>query len=92
MAFALNIGYCDTGGNWHPGGGQPPGQLCLVMMFCRIYINKIYGHPQKDRTGPIYHSVSFCRVLTPQERLTTFDHDVRIYHFNRILLFHLLGG
>ena len=36
MAFARNMGYCDTGGNWHPGGEQPLGQLCLVVMFCRI--------------------------------------------------------
>ena len=39
MAFALDIGYCDTGGNLHPGGGQPLGQLCLVMMFCRVKHN-----------------------------------------------------
>jgi hypothetical protein len=38
MAFALNIGYCDTVGNWHPGGGQHLGQSCLVVMFCRMYI------------------------------------------------------
>ena len=51
FVFAINIVYCDTGGNLHPGGGQPLGQLCLVVMFCRMYINKIYSHPQKDRKG-----------------------------------------
>ena len=56
MVFALNIGYCDTIGNWHPGGGQPLGQLCLVMMFCRVELNIIYSHPQKDRIG-FYFSI-----------------------------------